>query len=183
MDAEWLERFVAEEAGRVRRMLTTIIAAAGLTRQDVDRQLGRRVGTTSNVLTGRVVLKVEHVLGVLLVCGMHPSLIYQALYPQKRPFGPIEAGDGDPDVLAFSAGVAGDAAPTPAPTRPPLPSEPLPRDLPRTRAELDALIRKDIATMFAAYLEEQKEAAKAEAKKRRRRAAAKGRAAKKKPRR
>ncbi len=179
MDAEWLERFVAEEAGRMRRMLTTIIAAAGLTRQDVDRELGRRVGTTSNVLTGRVVLKVEHVLGVLLVCGMHPSLIYQALYPQKRPFGPIEAGDGDPDVLAFSAGVAGDAPQATPPARPPLRSEPPPHDLPRTRAELDTLIRKDIAEMFAAYLEEQKEAARAEAKKRKRRSPGKGRSTKK----
>ena len=59
--------------------------AAGLTRKDLDQRLGAGPGYVSQVLTGRMELKLRHVLAILRALDVEPSLYFQTLYPEARP--------------------------------------------------------------------------------------------------
>lgn len=59
--------------------------AAGLTRKDLDQKLGAGPGYVSQVLTGRMELKLRHILAILRALDVEPSLFFQTLYPESRP--------------------------------------------------------------------------------------------------
>lgn len=128
MDLEWIDEFIGRDTERARRFLATMLRAVGLSQQEVDRRLGRRHGFTSNVLTGRVELKKEHVALFLLVAGIHPNFFYNMLYPKDRPFGPIQPGSDFPNLLGLAeTGIDPEAMPPPPPRAPQLDSDELRR--------------------------------------------------------
>lgn len=59
--------------------------AAGLTRKDLDQRLGAGPGYVSQVLTGRMELKLRHILAILRALDVEPSLFFQTLYPDAKP--------------------------------------------------------------------------------------------------
>lgn len=59
--------------------------ASGLTRKDLDQKLGAGPGYVSQVLTGRMELKLRHILAILRALDIEPSLFFQTLYPEARP--------------------------------------------------------------------------------------------------
>jgi len=76
---------IEDEVRRATKLLETVMQAAGLTRKDLDQRLGAGPGYVSQVLTGRMELKLRHVLAVLRALDVEPSLFFQTLYPDARP--------------------------------------------------------------------------------------------------
>ena len=76
---------IEDEVRRATKLLETVMQAAGLTRKELDQRLGAGAGYVSQVLTGRMELKLRHVLAILRALNMDPSLFFQTLYPGDRP--------------------------------------------------------------------------------------------------
>ncbi|MGH2627506.1 MAG: hypothetical protein ACRDHY_12750 [Anaerolineales bacterium] len=91
MTDDRIEALVAEDTERMRKLLSVVITACGLTRQDVDKRLGVPRGYTAAVLSGRRALKQKHVTAFLLSLGVHPSLFFDILYPRDVPIGSVSA--------------------------------------------------------------------------------------------
>ena len=75
---------IDDEVHRATRLLETVIQAAGATRKELDLKLGAGPGYVSQVLTGRMELKLRHVLSILRALGVEPSLYFSTLYPENR---------------------------------------------------------------------------------------------------
>jgi len=76
---------IDDEVRRATKLLETVMQAAGLTRKDLDQRLGAGPGYVSQVLTGRMELKLRHVLAILRALEVEPSVFFQTLYPEDRP--------------------------------------------------------------------------------------------------
>jgi transcriptional regulator with XRE-family HTH domain len=76
---------IEDEVRRATKLLETVMQAAGLTRKDLDQRLGAGPGYVSQVLTGRMELKLRHILAILRSLDVEPSLFFQTLYPDARP--------------------------------------------------------------------------------------------------
>lgn len=86
---------IEKEIEKATRLLATMMQLAGLTRQEVDRRLGAGRGFTSQVLTGRVELKLRHVLEILKVLDFAPAVFFRLLFAE-----PAEgAGAQRPELL------------------------------------------------------------------------------------
>jgi len=57
---------IDDEVRRATKLLETVMQAAGLTRKDLDQKLGAGPGYVSQVLTGRMELKLRHIIAILL---------------------------------------------------------------------------------------------------------------------
>lgn len=75
---------IEDEVHRATRLLETVIQAAGATRKELDLKLGAGPGYVSQVLTGRMELKLRHILSILRALGVEPSLYFSTLYPEDR---------------------------------------------------------------------------------------------------
>jgi hypothetical protein len=78
---------IDEEVRRATKLLETIMQAGGLTRKDLDRRLGAGPGYMSQLFTGRMELKLRHILAVLAALDVEPGVFFQTLYPHGRPVG------------------------------------------------------------------------------------------------
>ena len=76
---------IDDEVKRATRLLETVMQAAGLTRKDLDQKLGAGPGYVSQVLTGRMELKLRHVIAILRALEVDPAVFFQTLYPENRP--------------------------------------------------------------------------------------------------
>ena len=76
---------IEDEVRRATKLLETVMQAAGLTRKDLDQRLGAGPGYVSQVLTGRMELKLRHILAILRALDVEPGLFFQTLYPDTRP--------------------------------------------------------------------------------------------------
>jgi hypothetical protein len=76
---------IDEEVRRATKLLETIMQAEGLTRKDLDQRLGAGPGYMSQLFTGRMELKLRHVLSVLRALEVEPGLFFQTLYPAGPP--------------------------------------------------------------------------------------------------
>ena len=74
---------IEKELKKATQLLATMMQLTGLTRQEVDRRLGAGRGFTSQVLTGRVELKLRHVLEILKVVDFAPSVFFRLLFPES----------------------------------------------------------------------------------------------------
>ncbi|HXU45053.1 MAG TPA: helix-turn-helix transcriptional regulator [Thermoanaerobaculia bacterium] len=109
-----------DEKKRALKLLSAMIQMAGLTRQDLDQKLVAGRGYTSQVLTGRVELKFQHILEILEALGVETEVFFHILYPP-----PAERRAGPPLLETFlerlhRAG-ADEVSATPVP--PPQPAE------------------------------------------------------------
>lgn len=75
---------IDDEVHRATRLLETVIQAAGATRKELDLKLGAGPGYVSQVLTGRMELKLRHILSILRALDVEPSLFFSTLYPENR---------------------------------------------------------------------------------------------------
>ena len=76
---------IDDEVRRATKLLETVMQAAGLTRKDLDQKLGAGPGYVSQVLTGRMELKLRHIIAILRSLEVEPSVFFQTLYPENRP--------------------------------------------------------------------------------------------------
>jgi transcriptional regulator with XRE-family HTH domain len=76
---------IDDEVRRATKLLETVMQAAGLTRKDLDQKLGAGPGYVSQVLTGRMELKLRHIIAILRALEVDPTVFFQTLYPENRP--------------------------------------------------------------------------------------------------
>ena len=76
---------IDDEVRRATKLLETVMQAAGLTRKDLDQKLGAGPGYVSQVLTGRMELKLRHIIAILRALEVEPTIFFQTLYPENRP--------------------------------------------------------------------------------------------------
>lgn len=76
---------IDDEVRRATKLLETVMQAAGLTRKDLDQKLGAGPGYVSQVLTGRMELKLRHIIAILRALEVEPTVFFQTLYPENRP--------------------------------------------------------------------------------------------------
>src|SRR5262245_60358040 len=76
---------IDDEVRRATKLLETIMQAAGLTRKDLDQRLGAGPGYVSQLFTGRMELKVRHILAILRAVDVQPGVFFQTLYPEGPP--------------------------------------------------------------------------------------------------
>ena len=119
MPDDRLEALLAEDSERARKLLSLVISACGLTRQDVDKRLGAPRGYTASVLSGRRELKQRHVTAFLVSLGVHPSLFFDILYPRDLPVGDVSATE---DFARRLEALRIVPRPRPEPTPAPLPN-------------------------------------------------------------
>lgn len=76
---------IDDEVRRATKLLETIMQAAGLTRKDLDQRLGAGPGYVSQLFTGRMELKMRHILAILRAVDVEPGVFFQTLYPDGPP--------------------------------------------------------------------------------------------------
>jgi hypothetical protein len=106
---------VERQVDRVRDTLCNLIEFSGLTRRQVERRLLRDgCGTDiGRLLKGALALKVEHVLAICQVIGIHPAELFGIVFKQPRERFPLL------ERITALLGIAGDderrARPNPPP--------------------------------------------------------------------
>ncbi|HXU44116.1 MAG TPA: hypothetical protein VN783_01215 [Thermoanaerobaculia bacterium] len=96
------------EIRRARQLLAALIHLSNKSRKEIDDLLLNCRGQTSQMITGRVALKYEHIVRVLEVLDVDPGDFFRTLYPKSGDRGlasaPVlkrylEAMDRSGDVL------------------------------------------------------------------------------------
>jgi len=73
-----------QEVLRAQKLLEALIKAHGLTKKALDERLGKGPGYTSQVLTGRMELKLRHILEILRALELAPGLFFRALFLESE---------------------------------------------------------------------------------------------------
>jgi transcriptional regulator with XRE-family HTH domain len=76
---------VEEEVQRAARLLEALIQAAGVPHKELEVLLEVAPGYVERVLSGRIELKLRHILTFLRALEIEPSLFFEALYPISTP--------------------------------------------------------------------------------------------------
>jgi transcriptional regulator with XRE-family HTH domain len=76
---------IEDDIRRATKLVETIMQASGSNRKELDQKLGAGPGYVSQVLTGRMELKLRHILAILRALDVEPSLFFNTLYPEGRP--------------------------------------------------------------------------------------------------
>lgn len=72
-----------DEEQRILDLLVIALRTSGRTRKEVDERFGWCRGTTSQLLKGRIELKVHHLFDVLEVAETSPEDFFRALFERK----------------------------------------------------------------------------------------------------
>lgn len=95
-----------EGVQRLRQALHVTMQILGISKRDAERQLGWSYGYLSRLSTGRMELKMEHVLQLVEVVGLTPAELFRFAYPPGTS-PPSQAATRIREVLgsldAFSA--------------------------------------------------------------------------------
>jgi hypothetical protein len=76
-----MDKAIQDDVERALATLAYFLRISGKTRQDLDRRIGQGRGFTSQVLTGRVKLRFDHVVQILQGANVDPSRYFGVLYP------------------------------------------------------------------------------------------------------
>lgn len=127
------------EIHRARKLLAALIHLSNKSRQEIDELLDNCRGQTSQLLTGRVALRYEHILRVLDAIHIPPGDFFRTLFPK-----PGDRGLGEGPVLARYIDAL-DEAGVPVP-----PVEPQPAPLLIDPADLERHVRAAMTEALAA---------------------------------
>jgi len=78
---------IDDEIRRAAKLLEALIQVTGVSGEEIERRLEAAPGYVERLLTGRLELKLRHILAVLRVLEIEPSLFFQTLYPDAGPAG------------------------------------------------------------------------------------------------
>jgi transcriptional regulator with XRE-family HTH domain len=73
-----------KDVARVAQMLKAAVRFTGVTHRKIEGQMGLSTGYLSRILSGKVELRIEHVLGVCRAIGLPPSAFFEAAYPSRE---------------------------------------------------------------------------------------------------
>ncbi len=127
------------EIHRARKLLAAMIHLSNKSRQEIDELLDNCRGQTSQLLTGRVALRYEHILRVLDAIHISPGDFFRTLFPKPGDRG-LEEGP----VLSRYIDALGEAG-VPVP-----PLEPQPAPLMIDPADLERHVRAAMTEALAA---------------------------------
>ena len=74
---------IDDEVRRAASLLEALIQVTGEPQEELERRLEASPGYLGRLLAGRVELKLRHILAVLRVLEIEPSLFFKALYPEE----------------------------------------------------------------------------------------------------
>lgn len=80
---------IDDEIRRAARLLESLIQVTGESQEELERQLEASPGYLSRLLAGRVELKLRHILAILRVLEIEPSLFFQTLYSDEDLTGTV----------------------------------------------------------------------------------------------
>ena len=78
---------IDDEVRRATTLLEALIQVAGVSQEEIDRRLEVTPGYVERLLTGRLELKLRHILALLRVLEIEPALFFQTLFPEPGPAG------------------------------------------------------------------------------------------------
>jgi transcriptional regulator with XRE-family HTH domain len=73
-----------KDVARVAQMLKAAVRFTGVTHRKIEREMSLSTGYLSRILSGKVELRIQHVLGVCRAIGMPPSAFFEAAYPSRE---------------------------------------------------------------------------------------------------
>src|SRR4051812_8658635 len=76
-----MDKVIQDDVERALKTLDFFLRISGRSRQELDRRIGQGRGFTSQVLTGRVKLRFDHVVQILEGANVDPSRYFGVLYP------------------------------------------------------------------------------------------------------
>ena len=111
-----------QEISRVTRMLKAAVRFAGVPHRKIERDMDMSTGYLSRILSGKVELRVQHVLGICRAIGMPAAAFFEAAYP-ARQFDPDTSRlvAALQELLPAEDGVAPRSRPSEKPAPPPAP--------------------------------------------------------------
>lgn len=125
-----------EKVEQARKLLERIMRAQGHTRLEIDRRIGSFRGYVSQVFTGKLALRLEHIVSILDAMGIEPLDFFELAFPRST---------SSPDERRRTAErLLGGIEPAPAAVPPPAPAS-----LP-SMAELEELIDKAVSRAMQA---------------------------------
>jgi len=141
-------------------MLKAAVRFSGISHRKIEREMELSTGYLSRILSGKVELRIQHVLGVCRAIGLPPSAFFEAAYPSREM---------DPETARLVAALqellpAEDAAPRAkaskaAPSRPPAAARQTGKQAPQTAtSQLRRLLEAVLAEMEEQDEDDQKEA-------------------------
>ena len=109
---------IDDEVRRAAQLLEALIQAVGMSQEEVEQRLEASPGYLGRLLSGRVELKLRHILAVLRALEIEPSLFFSTLYPEAGPesgtvrldelrqrletlgleIGPVPGSEAEPDL-------------------------------------------------------------------------------------
>ncbi|HEV7667413.1 MAG TPA: hypothetical protein VGS22_02735 [Thermoanaerobaculia bacterium] len=128
------------EIHRARKLLAALIHLSNKSRQEIDELLDNCRGQTSQLLTGRIAMRYEHILRVLDAIHIPPGDFFRTLFPKPGDRGGLAEGP----VLARYIDAL-DEAGVPVP-----PLEPQPAPLLIDPADLERHVRAAMTEALAA---------------------------------
>ncbi|MEA2561175.1 MAG: hypothetical protein QOH06_2679 [Acidobacteriota bacterium] len=78
---------IDDEVRRAAKLLEAMIQATGMSSQELEKRLEAAPGYVGRLLSGRVELKLRHILAILRIVEIEPVLFFQTLYPEAGPAG------------------------------------------------------------------------------------------------
>lgn len=78
---------IDDEVRRAASLLETLIQVAGMPPEELEKRLEASPGYLGRLLTGKVELKLRHILAILRILEIEPALFFQILYPESGPAG------------------------------------------------------------------------------------------------
>jgi len=110
------------------RVLKLLIRFSKVQNQELEKKLGFSGGYMSRLLSGRIDIKISHVLDIADVLGMHPQEIFSIAFPQSSP-GPSPGLKNVHKMSPHLVPATMAPAPPPAPAQPPFDVDKLHRKL------------------------------------------------------
>jgi transcriptional regulator with XRE-family HTH domain len=84
---------IEEEIRQAARLLESLIQAAGVPEDELERRLDVSTGYVGRVLSGEIELKLRHILSILRALEIEPALYFESLYPAQPSTGTIRMDD------------------------------------------------------------------------------------------
>ena len=78
---------IDDEVRRAAKLLEAMIQATGMSGEELERQLEAAPGYVGRLISGRVELKLRHILAILRILEIEPILFFQTLYLDAGPIG------------------------------------------------------------------------------------------------
>jgi hypothetical protein len=100
---------IDDEVRRAAKLLEALIQVTGESQDKLERRLEASPGYLGRLLAGRVELKLRHILAVLRVLEIEPSLFFKTLYPGADLAGTVQLDELRHQVK--SLGVRSEPAP------------------------------------------------------------------------